>query len=413
MLPPPVADALRYRFDNLAGPLAGEIRRCCGVGECQSLIRKGRPKSACITLRRPSQGGVDAAEHRLTLARTPEFRTEIPAQMLIPANSGSNLRPLAVRLVSEAAEWKSDADHRMFIAAEFLSHIGEILLRSMVSPLHLPAYYLPADRTGIMHAHSVVVSALIASAPTAGLRPAARTPMLSGVLADFLEQLIEIDRKRSAGRKTKPDFGRNIEKAILDGEVRVDRSTNVDYPRFAYLPHGWKDDLALANASSMVSELAPVVLYLRHRIEPGNVLIVEEPESHLHPAMQVAFTRQLAALVAAGIRVIVTTHSEWLLEELANSCGVRSYPAPNAAMTSRCARTRWALGCSNRGAAPRGRSSRKSASMTPGCTPPVSTQSPVRCTMSGPTSQVASRVDAGNDAVRNSRPIALERRVTD
>ena len=72
------------------------------------------------------------------------------------------------------------------------------------------------------------------------------------------------------------------------------------------------------NASSMVSELAPVVLYLRHLVEPRDVLIVEEPESHLHPAKQVEFTRQLAALVLSGVRIIVTTHSEWLLEELAN-----------------------------------------------------------------------------------------------
>ena len=72
------------------------------------------------------------------------------------------------------------------------------------------------------------------------------------------------------------------------------------------------------NASSMVSELAPVVLYLRHVVTRDNLLIVEEPESHLHPAIQVEFTRQLAALVRRGIRVIVTTHSEWLLEELAN-----------------------------------------------------------------------------------------------
>ena len=69
------------------------------------------------------------------------------------------------------------------------------------------------------------------------------------------------------------------------------------------------------HASSMVSELAPVVLYLRHLVQPGNVLIIEEPESHLHPAAQVEFTRQLAKLVQAGYRVIITTHSEWILEE--------------------------------------------------------------------------------------------------
>ena len=58
--------------------------------------------------------------------------------------------------------------------------------------------------------------------------------------------------------------------------------------------------------------------YLRHLVTPGNLLIVEEPESHLHPGMQVEFTRQLAALVQSGVRVLVTTHSEWVLEELAN-----------------------------------------------------------------------------------------------
>ncbi len=76
----------------------------------------------------------------------------------------------------------------------------------------------------------------------------------------------------------------------------------------------------------MVSELAPVVLYLRHLVEPEDVLIIEEPESHLHPAMQVEFTRQLAGLVRAGIRVIVTTHSEWVLQELANVVRASTLP---------------------------------------------------------------------------------------
>ena len=34
--------------------------------------------------------------------------------------------------------------------------------------------------------------------------------------------------------------------------------------------------------------------------------------------MQVEFTRQLVALASSGIRVLVTTHSEWVLEELSN-----------------------------------------------------------------------------------------------
>lgn len=152
----------------------------------------------------------------------------------------------------------------------------------------------------------------------AGVRPSARAPMLSGVLADFLEQLIEIDRPPYRRRKSRNDHASRIEDAILGGSVRVDRASTTGYPHFTYQPEGWKEGLPLMNASSMVSELAPVVLYLRYRVGPGNVLIVEEPELSLHPAMQVELIRQLAALVQSGIRVIITTHSEWVLEELAN-----------------------------------------------------------------------------------------------
>ena len=85
------------------------------------------------------------------------------------------------------------------------------------------------------------------------------------------------------------------------------------------------------NSSSMVSELAPVVLYLRHIVNEEDVLIIEEPESHLHPAMQVEFVRHLAAAVNSGIRVILTTHSEWVLEELANLIRLWDLPEPSRA----------------------------------------------------------------------------------
>ena len=118
-----------------------------------------------------------------------------------------------------------------------------------------------------------------------------------------------------------------LEQDVLKGAVAT-RSMESGYPTFDYQPDGWSEPLPLMRTSSMVSELAPIVLYLRHLVRPGDVLIIEEPESHLHPGMQVTFTRQLAALVRAGIRVIVTTHSEWLLQELANL--VRASQLPEA-----------------------------------------------------------------------------------
>ncbi|MXZ83367.1 MAG: AAA family ATPase [Synechococcus sp. SB0666_bin_14] len=184
--------------------------------------------------------------------------------------------------------------------------------------LALPAFYLPADRTGVMHAHSVVVSSLIDRATMSGIRPAARLPMLSGVLADFLEQLPELEHSRFPPRRPPSDNAAQMEEAMLGGSVAVERGEASGYPRFTYTPDGWDHSLPLMNTSSMVSELAPVVLYLRHWVRPGRVLIVEEPEAHLHPALQVEFTRQLARLVQSGVRVVITTHSDWILEELSN-----------------------------------------------------------------------------------------------
>jgi len=169
-----------------------------------------------------------------------------------------------------------------------------------------------------MQSHQTVVASMVSRAPLAGLGSDLSVPNLSGVLADFLVQLLSLGSQHP-NRKTerKPSVGKAIEDRILSGVIQTERS-DADYPSFSYQPSGWKEQLPLMNSSSMVSEIAPIVLYLRQVVEAGDVLIIEEPESHLHPAMQVELVRQLAAVVKSGVRIILTTHSEWVLEALAN-----------------------------------------------------------------------------------------------
>ena len=243
---------------------------------------------------------------------------ETPIRINVEENARriNKLHLMAVDILSRDSQ-RNKREWHLF-TYELIETLIDPALPQLAGPLHVPAFYLPADRTGVMHSHQVVVSALVQNATTAGLRPTTGTPILSGVLADFLQQLIELDHPPYRRRVSRNDLGKKIEEAILGGSVRVDRSETIGYPHFTYQPKGWKNTLPLMNSSSMVSELAPVVLYLRHVVQPGDTLIIEEPESHLHPAMQVEFTRQIAVLVNAGVRVIVTTHSEWVLEELAN-----------------------------------------------------------------------------------------------
>ena len=201
--------------------------------------------------------------------------------------------------------------------------LASLVVPSTAGVVARPVHYLPANRAGVMHAHKVVVGSLIGRASRAGLDVEPPLPTLSGVLADFLRCLIELTDERkgiASGR-----LADRLEADILGGSVGIQRPA-VGYPSFHYQPATWRRELALMNTSSMVSELAPVVLYLRHVVRKGDVIIIEEPESHLHPQMQVAFTRFLASVVKAGIRVVITTHSEWVLEALANLVRLSEVP---------------------------------------------------------------------------------------
>ena len=47
-------------------------------------------------------------------------------------------------------------------------------------------------------------------------------------------------------------------------------------------------------------------------------MIIDEPESHLDTQNQILFARLLARFVSAGLRVLITTHSDYLVKELNN-----------------------------------------------------------------------------------------------
>lgn len=328
-LPGPIAAWVREALVASGPSLVAEVERCFGT-EPGELVRNTRSVARIGLRSRAASGAIRADgvfEHELAItdqsleltATVPEGMTvALPRQVWHPRRWTSRME-LMIR------ETGPDRELTWWQLRELLAVVGDRVLDQSLGPLRLPAFYLPADRTGIMHAHQVVVSALIENATMAGLRRTGPTPTLSGVLADFLQHLIEIDRRRPGRGRHHPELGQSIEESILQGSIRIEHD-ETGYPSFRYRPSDWASDLPLMRASTMVTELAPLVLYLRHVVATGNVLIVEEPESHLHPAMQVELVRQLARLVQAGIRVLATTHSEWVLDELANIVRLSELP---------------------------------------------------------------------------------------
>ena len=79
---------------------------------------------------------------------------------------------------------------------------------------------------------------------------------------------------------------------------------------------------------SSVKSLAGLAFYLRHTAPKDGLLVIDEPELNLHPDNQRSIARILAEIARAGVRVLISTHSDYVIRELSNLIAL--YP-PNAA----------------------------------------------------------------------------------
>lgn len=77
-------------------------------------------------------------------------------------------------------------------------------------------------------------------------------------------------------------------------------------------------NIPLHLASSSARGLSDLYFYLKHVAKRGQLLIIDEPESHLDTANQVRLARLLARMVGAGLRILITTHSDYLVKEVNN-----------------------------------------------------------------------------------------------
>jgi hypothetical protein len=127
---------------------------------------------------------------------------------------------------------------------------------------------------------------------------------------DFTRRLEDIAKTQSVLAKKYPELLAEFAD-IIGGEYRIVRDELVFVPE-----NNKRIRLPMGQSSSAVRSLLDIGFYLHHIARPGDMLMIDEPELNLHPENQRRIARLLSRLVNIGIKVFITTHSDYIIKEL-------------------------------------------------------------------------------------------------
>lgn len=223
-----------------------------------------------------------------------------------------------------------DDSHRR----EFTWIMAREIWRKYLAALNLSgsAHYLPAGRSGLLTAWTDVVKLrLQLERDRFGLTSMPDTS-LGGVALDFIAALSDILNRRRYKRRRYwqpelfrmhsqelPDSLRLLQELMSGGIFAGSGQDMVPILEYRQGEH----KIPVQRASSMVADHAPLAMWMEHLLHPHDVLIIDEPESHLHPEAIRLVARVLVRLVNEDVNVVCATHSSVLLHEISN-CILRS-----------------------------------------------------------------------------------------
>ena len=174
----------------------------------------------------------------------------------------------------------------------------------------LASHYFPSARSGLLHAFPTVVANMIKNIRWSSTTRE-RALHIPSTIVDFVSNMAYIH----ADKGQYVEIGKELEEKMFGGHITLS-NPKVGVPKIGFEYKKYK--VPLHRVSSSISEIAPLTLFLKHIVRAGDLLIIEEPEAHLHPANQLILARYIVKMIRAGINIMITTHSIHILEQLSN-----------------------------------------------------------------------------------------------
>jgi len=205
---------------------------------------------------------------------------------------------LSLNYPSLHKEHEKDEIKLILVLLNIYKSLGTTILKKLLKDT---SYYLPASRIEVIQDLNAFMSHNIRN----------KDQFSSSILKDFAATIGEI-------KKEKTEFfelTKNFEEETINGSI-VFLDPFDGLPDIYYKRNELKIPLHLASAS--ITQLTPLFLYLKYIVKPGDTLIIEEPEAHINPKNQRILVKYLSKLVNSGLKIIITTHSDYIIEQVNN-----------------------------------------------------------------------------------------------
>ena len=180
------------------------------------------------------------------------------------------------------------------------------------------AYYLPAGRGALAESWGFLLENALDGASSA------RSAHLTRRVGDYLGLLLRAAQRAAAAKPG--DFRLDvvvdlIEREILHGRIATTGSQAVPLPLVfsnIFADEADRYTIDLGRASSSVNEVGPLAMILKSIVSSGDLIVLDEPEAHLHPENQRRIAHALVRLANAGVTIIAPTHSHTIVHEVSD-----------------------------------------------------------------------------------------------
>lgn len=135
---------------------------------------------------------------------------------------------------------------------------------------------------------------------------------VSYYITDLIRKISLANKKSYEMENSEKQGLESVISKVINGHLYYDSESD----EFIYEKDG-KHKIKSINTASGVKTFGLVqLLYMSGTINKNTLLIIDEPEVHLHPEWQLKYAELITSLADSGIFVIVTSHSPYMIEAL-------------------------------------------------------------------------------------------------